>query len=152
MSGIYLWYNCITKKYYIGQSINLGDIKKGRLARYFRNSYLVSKIGGANLIKKALLKYGHENFSVLILEYCSINLLDRREQFWINLLKPYYNILKFVKSNRGYKHTEISLRKMRGPRPNYKSNPEQIAKLILSNKNRIYSLAHKRIEIIFLSG
>ena len=81
-SGIYLWYNRITKKYYIGQSANLGGVKGGRLARYFWLSYLKSKIVSVSLIRKALLKYGHENFSLFILEYCPVNLLDEREQAW----------------------------------------------------------------------
>nr|YP_010170361.1 GIY-YIG homing endonuclease [Phanerochaete carnosa]QRZ60342.1 GIY-YIG homing endonuclease [Phanerochaete carnosa] len=137
-SGIYLWYNCITLNYYIGQSKNLGDVKGGRLARYFSQSYLKSTVRGESLIRKALLKYGLENFSVLILEYCSIDLLDKREQTWIDLLEPYYNILKLVKSSRGYKHTEESLSKMRGPRPNFKPKPEHLAKLGFLAQNRVY--------------
>lgn len=75
---------------------------------------------------------------MLILEYCPENLLDGREQFWLDLPKPNYNILKFVKSSRGYKHTLDSLSKMRGPRPNFKANPEHLAKLGLLAKNRVY--------------
>ena len=65
-----------------GQSANLGGVKGGRLARYFWLSYLKSKIVSVSLIRKALLKYGHENFSLFILEYCPVNLLDEREQAW----------------------------------------------------------------------
>lgn len=35
-AGIYLWFNIITRKYYVGQSKNLGDPKSGRLFRYLR--------------------------------------------------------------------------------------------------------------------
>lgn len=137
-SGIYLWYNSITRNYYIGQSKNLGGVKGGRLARYFRHSYLDSNLRGKSLIRKALLKYGLENFSLLILEYCSTDLLDEREQSWIDLLKPYYNLLKLVKSSRGYKHTKASLIKMSGPRPHFKPKPEHLAKLGSLAKNRVY--------------
>lgn len=85
-SGIYLWYNHITKKYYIGQSKELGDVKRGRLNKYFHSSYLNSTSRGESLLIKSLIKYKHQNFSVIILEYCPIELLDEREQFWINLL------------------------------------------------------------------
>ena len=118
-SGIYLWYNNITKLYYIGQSKELGSVKRGRLDRYFHNSYLSSTNIGKSLLIKSLKKYKHLNFSVLILEYCPIELLDEREQFWINLLEPKYNILKFVKSSLEYKHSSTSLEKMRGPRPHF---------------------------------
>ena len=116
-SGIYLWYNRINGHTYVGQSKNLGDNRSGRLINYYKQSYLSSSKRGDSLIRKALLKYGHKNFCLIILEYCSIELLDSQEQYWIDLLNPYYNILKFVKSSRGYKHTEAALNKMRGPRP-----------------------------------
>ena len=70
------------KNIWSGQSANLGGVKGGRLARYFWLSYLKSKIVSVSLIRKALLKYGHENFSLFILEYCPVNLLDEREQAW----------------------------------------------------------------------
>jgi group I intron endonuclease len=135
-SGIYLWYNRINEKYYIGQSLNLGGVKMGRFSRYYRQSYLKEK--GQSIIRAALLKYGHENFSVIILDFCSIELLDEREQYWIDLLKPDYNILRFVKSSRGYTHTPHSIDKMRGPRPDYKPSPEHLVKLGVLAKNRVY--------------
>jgi group I intron endonuclease len=94
-------------------------VKRGRLNKYFHSSYLNSTSRGESLLIKSLKKYKHQNFSVLILEYCPIELLDEREQFWINLLEPSYNILKFVKSSLDYKHTATSLEKMRGPRFNF---------------------------------
>lgn len=136
-SGIYLFLNNKTGKIYIGQSSDLGETRKGRLPRYFRKSYLdLNK--RKSIFISALLKYGYENFSIFILEYCSIDLLNQREQYWFDYLNPEYNILKYAKSSRGYKHTDKSLFKMRGLRPYYKANPDQIAKLILSNKNRVY--------------
>lgn len=139
-SGIYLWYNRKNGKSYIGQSINLGDKKKGRLIRYYHNSYLNSNSRGESKIRLALIKYGHDNFSLAILEYCPTSLLDEREQFWIDLISPEYNILTFVKSSRGYKHTIESIQKMRGPRPNYKPSPEHLEKLawLAKKENRDY--------------
>lgn len=142
-SGIYLWYNRINGHFYVGQSKKLGDNRSGRLINYYKKSYLSSSKRGDSLIRKALLKYGHENFCLIILEYCSIDLLDSREQHWINFLNPYYNILKFVKSSRGYKHTEAAINKMRGPRPNLKLTPEHLAKIGSLAKNRIYDLAFR---------
>ena len=70
-SGIYLWFNKKTHKYYIGQSKNLGDPVSGRLNRYYRPSYLGQLSRGDSIIRAALIKYGHEHFSLAILEYCS---------------------------------------------------------------------------------
>ena len=43
-------------------------------------------------IYTAILKYNYENFSLVILEYYDINFIIEREQCYINLLKPEYNI------------------------------------------------------------
>jgi group I intron endonuclease len=55
-------------------------------------------------IYKAILKYGYENFKLEILEYCDKNILLVREQYYIDHLKPEYNILNKAGSNIGYKH------------------------------------------------
>lgn len=121
-SGIYLWQNIETTKCYIGQAQNLGDPKKGRLLKYYHNSYLNDPKRGASLIRRAIIKHGHSKFIVAILEYCPIEKLDEREQVWLDKLKPEYNILKKSNSSRGYKHTLTSLAKMKGKRPGYSPN------------------------------
>lgn len=45
-------------------------------------------------ICKALLKHGHSQFSFAILEYCGANGRIERDNFYIYLLNPVYNILK----------------------------------------------------------
>jgi group I intron endonuclease len=57
-------------------------------------------------INKALVKYGYSDFSLLILEYCEPDLCIEREQYYIDLYKPEYNILKLAGSSIGYTHTE----------------------------------------------
>jgi hypothetical protein len=63
---------------------------------------------GSTIIYRALLKYGYSNFSIDILEYCEPAFLIEREQYYIDLLKPEYNILKRAGSNLGFKHSEAT--------------------------------------------
>lgn len=61
---------------------------------------------------KAILKYGYSKFSIEILEYCSPEKCIEREQYYIDLLNPKYNILKKAGSSFGYKHAEETRAKM----------------------------------------
>lgn len=101
-SGIYMWTNLLTGDIYIGQS---GDLSK-RFRKYFTLSYLKSK--ESFIISRALIKYGYNNFSVSILEYCDKPDLLGREQYYLDKLDPQYNILKIAGSSLGYKHSQES--------------------------------------------
>jgi len=99
-SGIYRWNNLITNKSYVGSSISLSH----RLSAYYSLSNINRIINKEqSVIYKALLKYGHSNFSLDILEYCELNILIKREQYYIDLLKPEYNLLKIAGSRYGHK-------------------------------------------------
>lgn len=83
------------------------------------------------LIDRALLKYGFSNFSLEILEYCNVKILLEREQYYLDKLKPVYNIVEKAGSTIGYKHTEETLQKMR----DFILSDEDLAKKRLSTKN-----------------
>lgn len=51
-------------------------------------------------------KYGHENFTLEILEYCLKDKLLIRENYYFDLLKPEYNNLKHA-------YTAKSINKMK---------------------------------------
>jgi hypothetical protein len=48
-----------------------------------------------------------------ILEYCDKDNVLKREQYYMDLVKPQYNIVETAGSTLGYKHTSESLAKMR---------------------------------------
>lgn len=108
-SGIYRWNNLVTGKSYVGSAINLGN----RLNVYY-NFFTIEKLlgRGSSAIYRAVLKYGHYNFSLDILEYCESKLLIVREQYYINLLKPKYNILQTAGSRLGHKLSEYTKMKI----------------------------------------
>ncbi len=77
------------------------------MSTYFSINFLQTAQGkGASLINRALLKYGYSNFSFSILEYCDKEMVIKREQYFIDLIKPEYNLLKIAGSSAGYKHSD----------------------------------------------
>lgn len=84
-------------------------------------------------IDRALLKDGFSNFSLEILEYCDIKVLLEREQYYLDKLKPVYNIVEKVRSTIRYKHTKETVQKMR----DFILSDENLARKKLSTKNAI---------------
>jgi hypothetical protein len=106
-----MWTNKINGKIYIGSSVDL----RIRLRCYFSAGYLERQTSKSkSLIYSSLLKNGYENFRLEILKYCSPEKCIKWEQFYIDLLKPEYNILQIAGSSLGYKHSEEILAKMSG--------------------------------------
>jgi len=109
-SGVYRWNNLITGKSYIGSSISLGK----RLRIYYSPNAMKNKLSqGSSAIYGALLKYGYSNFSLDILEYCEPSLLISREQYYMDLIKPEYNILNMAGNRLGSKHSDTTKAKMK---------------------------------------
>ena len=85
-----------------------------RFLEYYNINRLETETKKNNsLIYKAILKYGYSNFKLDILEYCKPNLVSEREQYYLNLFEPEYNILKFARSMTGFKHSIATIKKMR---------------------------------------
>ena len=74
--------------------------------------YLSNKRRGQSMICKSFLKNGYSRFTLEILEYCDPSEAVLREQYYIDLLNPDYNILKFAGSTLGYKHSEYTKAKL----------------------------------------
>jgi len=103
------------------------------LKGYFSIYYLESVIKrGRSLVKSALLKNGYSKFTLEILEYCEPSETLSREQYYLDLLKPEYNILLTAGSPLGFKHTEESKNRM------------SVAKM--GNKNATGGKGRKRAE------
>jgi hypothetical protein len=90
-AAIYMITNKVTKLKYIGKSSNL----QVRFVYFFSPGFLeINK--GSSLISRYLLRFGFKNFSLTILEYCPIDDLQRRKQYFINIFKPLLNIRKKI--------------------------------------------------------
>lgn len=100
-AGIYCWTLLSSGKSYVGSSINLGR----RLRDYFNPIYISHFTRKNMVINKALLKYGYSKFKLEILEYCDPEDLIKKEQYYMDILNPEYNVLNTAYSSLGYKHT-----------------------------------------------
>jgi group I intron endonuclease len=94
----------------VGSSTDLGR----RLRGYYNINYLERVLKkGNSIIISALLKEGYANFSLDILCYCDPASTIQREQDYIDLIKPEYNILQKAGSSHGFNHSEETKQKMR---------------------------------------
>jgi group I intron endonuclease len=98
--------NKVNGKSYIGSSVDLGR----RFSEYFRASQLKKD---NKVINKALLKYGYSNFSFETLEHCDPSVVIQKEQYYIDLFKPEYNVSPTAGSTLGYRHSESIKAKIR---------------------------------------
>jgi group I intron endonuclease len=153
-AGVYRWTNLKNGKTYIGSSINIFS----RLITYYNINYLLKN----NMtIYRSILKYGYSNFSFEILEYCDPEKAIEREQHFLDMLKPQYNILKKAGSSLGFKHSFEDIEKMKNRiwTPEHKEkrsehlkrihgSPEYKAKILegLNRLNADTDFQEKRLE------
>lgn len=130
-SGIYL-IRCIpVAKGYIGSSRNLHERINFHLSRLRHNKHV------NNYLQNAWNKYEKSDFEVIIVEYCSKELLFEKEQFYVNLYETSsrlngYNLACVEKGNDSYV-----------PFPDDKRLKENLDPLTLANKKEKLSQASK---------
>ena len=102
-SGIYMWTNIINDKRYIGSAMDLSN----RLKVYYSFKSMEYSLQNSQSYRyNAILKYGHVNFSLTILEYCSPDKCLEREDYYLCSLPHKYNILLKAGSRSGSKHSD----------------------------------------------
>lgn len=130
--GVYRWTNKITGSSYIGSSTNLTR----RFVNYYSPVFLQKEVSKfKSIIYSALLKYGYSNFKLEILEYCEPSDVISREQYYLNLFKPDYNILTTAGSTQGYKHSKETLAKLKGRK--HSSETREKLKIHLTKLNKV---------------
>ena len=102
MIGIYMFENKINHKKYIGQSINITKRKWEHI--YSPSPY--------SKFDDVLCQEGIDNFNFLIIETCSADKLDERENYWIsyyNSIKEGYNLIEGGNCYRGENNLQAKL-------------------------------------------
>jgi group I intron endonuclease len=106
-SGIYKITNLINNKFYIGSAVNL----RIRYVQHF-NTLIKNKHKNKKL-ENSVKKYGFNNFKFEILVTCPKEYLLKLEQWFIDNLKPEYNIAPIAGSSLGIKRTKETKRKIK---------------------------------------
>lgn len=99
-SGIYKIRNNKNGKYYIGSSSNL------KVRKSYHFSQLRRNIHKNTILQNSFNKYKEINFIFETVELCNPTELIRREQYYIDTLKPPFNIRPIAHSNIGMKYND----------------------------------------------
>ena len=105
--GVYRITCQITGDCYVGSSAYLHNRKSEHLQMLRNNEHV-------NIhLQRAWNKYGENSFIFEVIEKTSRAKLIEREQYWIEILVPSYNIRKVAESNLGLKASEATREKHR---------------------------------------
>jgi group I intron endonuclease len=137
MTGIYKITNTINDKIYIGQASDFDRRKKTHYTSF--NSFCKSPekhSSGCRILYNAFKKYGFDNFIFELIEECSTNELNEKEQYWLDFYKSYeiengYNLSRIAGSCLGTKRSDGTKKKM-----------SDNAKMRTGDKNPFYNKHH----------
>ena len=118
---IYKIVNITNNKIYVGSAVNFRKRKNLHLKNLRDNKH------HSKYLQSSYNKHGIENFKFCIIELCEKENLLEREQYYIDALKPQYNVCKSVEKSR------LGL----------KSSPEHIAKIVAANTGKPKSKEHR---------
>lgn len=92
-------------------------------------------------------KYGIEDLMFSIIEECDRNDLIKKEQYYIDSLKPYFNVCQIVNSRLNLKHSESTKKKISQSHIGIKPNEDTRLKLSIAQRGNKKSLGHKCSEL-----
>lgn len=141
-AGVYLISNNVNGKCYVGSTIHLDQRRREHFSKLANNKHINAHL------QNAYNKYGREAFDFEVLETIDIddNIKDKllkREQFWIDNLKPEYNILLVAGSNLGYHHTGETKKKISESTTGVKKSEEHAKHIREGQSGRVLTEEHK---------
>lgn len=141
-SGIYRWVNTLTGETYVGSSVNLSK----RFSVYFSKKSVEEVLSRSkSIILSALVKHGYSNFRLEILEYCESSQTITREQYYLDLLCPEYNILSIANSSLGRAVSEETRFKISNSLKGRSITELVKQKMSLSRQGKVFSDETKKI-------
>lgn len=141
-SGIYKITNLVNGKIYVGRASFL----KKRGWEHFRTLRLGKHHN--EYLQKSFNKYGEINFIFEVIEYCEVEELIAREDYWCknlqaNISEKGYNIALTDEKSGFYKHSEETKIKISKGLKGKKKSPEHIENCRNSNIGKRHTQEHK---------
>jgi group I intron endonuclease len=127
-TGIYKITNLINGKFYVGSASSNGGFRK----RWNEHKSNLNQGKHCNKhLQSAWIKYGADSFYFEIIEIVNPSIILEREQFYLDTLKPDYNVCKVAGNTLGVKLSQQQ-----------KDNLSKIGKLRTGEKNPFFNKKH----------
>lgn len=138
-TGVYCIKNIITGDMYIGSSVNC-------LYTRWKDHYTLLKTNKHHNrhLQNAVNKYGIYLFIFGVLEYCDIDLCISREQQYIDVWHPKYNIALIAGNTKGIKKTQEAINKTIAFHTGRKRSEESKQCMREARKGMLLSEEHKK--------
>lgn len=108
ISCIYIIFNKINNKFYLGSTNDFTKRKKEHLRQLLKNKH------HSKYLQRAFNLYGVNNFTIDIYQYCNKKDLLNLEQYYLNIYKPKYNVSKSaICPMLGRKHNKSTIEKFK---------------------------------------
>lgn len=131
--GIYKIVNVNNQKIYVGSSINIEKRKCDHFINLKNNKH-------PNIhLQRSYNKCGENNLKFEIIEKCSIDNIIEKEQYYIDILNPEYNICKKAYSKLGVTTSNETRIKMSNSQKGRKHKEESKIKIGLAHKGHKHS-------------
>lgn len=144
-TGIYKIVNTKNNKFYIGSACHFYNRKSkhlGLLRRGLHNN---------KYLQHSYNKHGEKSFKFFLIEECPKNKLMEREQWYLDNLKPHYNICTVVEGRWGLKHEQSTKDKIRESVTRFhkeiglsKKSKDKIAKTLTGRKQSLETIEKRR--------
>lgn len=134
-TGVYKIKNIANGKVYVGSTSSSFQKRCNN-----HMNLLIKGIHGNRILQRSFDKYGVDNFCFIVLTYCNPEDCIQREQEFINLLTPYYNICKVAGSRLGTKYTDESkakIAKKATGRPVSEETKQKVSESLIGNQRRL---------------
>lgn len=111
-TGVYKIYHIDKPElFYVGSAASVKKWRQGFIQRWkIHIRELINETHHSEFLQRVVNKHGHRGLKFEILEICNPEQCIEREQFWLDLYKPFgkngYNTCKFAGNTLGYKFPE----------------------------------------------